>query len=86
LVVGETEPEKAYRSGYQHGAHQAFRAVENLLSPGDREIVRQWVEEDIYKWRLAGLRRESDRESSGLTEGAEPPTWRLGNLGRPNSN
>jgi hypothetical protein len=61
------DPEMSYRRGYQHGAFETFRAVEQFLDPVMREIVRTWIEKDINGWRIAATR-------------SRPPTWRLTNL------
>src|SRR5262249_41437925 len=50
--------------GYEHAAIETFHAVSRLLEPAAREILRTWVEDDIYVWRLSSMR-------------GYPPTWRL---------
>jgi hypothetical protein len=57
-------PEEAFRRGYEHAAIETFHAVSRFLEPAAREILRAWVEEDVYVWRLNSL---CDY----------PPTWRL---------
>jgi glycosidase len=61
------DTEMSYRRGYQNGAFEIFRAVEQFLDPATREVVRTWIEKDIDGWRIAALR-------------SRPPTWRLTNL------
>jgi hypothetical protein len=57
--------EEAFRRGYEHAAIETFHAVSRLLEPAAREILRTWVEDDVYVWRLNSLRNYP------------PPTWRL---------
>jgi hypothetical protein len=57
-------PEEAFRRGYEHAAIETFHAVRRLLEPAAREILRTWVEDDIYVWRHNSMR-------------GYPPTWRL---------
>jgi hypothetical protein len=57
-------PEEAFRRGYEHAAIETFHAVRRLLEPAAREILRTWVEDDIYVWRHNSMR-------------SYPPTWRL---------
>jgi hypothetical protein len=57
-------PEEAFRRGYEHAAIETFHAVSRFLEPTAREVLRVWVEEDVYVWRLNSL--------CGY-----PPTWRL---------
>ena len=57
-------PEEAFRRGYEHAAIETFHAVRRLLEPAAREILRTWVEGDIYVWRHNSMR-------------GYPPTWRL---------
>jgi hypothetical protein len=59
-----SDPETAYRRGYQHGARETFRAVEQWLDPATRTTVRKWIETDVQEWRL--------HPTLGT-----PPTWRL---------
>ena len=63
----KNDPEMSYRRGYQHGASETFRAVEQFLDPAMREVVRAWIEKDIDGWRIGAPR-------------SRPPTWRLTNL------
>jgi hypothetical protein len=54
MPVSETDdPEMSYLRGYQHGALETFRAVERFLDPATRKVVRTWIEDDIYAWRLS---------------------------------
>jgi len=63
------QAEMSYRIGYQDGAVQILRAVEQFLEPATLEVVRDWIEKDICPWRLNATRRY-------------PSTWRLGCLPR----
>ena len=57
-------PEEAFRRGYEHAAIEMFHAVSCFLEPAARQILRTWVEDDIYVWRHNSMR-------------GYPPTWRL---------
>src|SRR5262245_2846287 len=57
-------PEEAFRRGYEHAAIEMFHAVSQFLEPAARQILRTWVEDDIYVWRHNSMR-------------GYPPTWRL---------
>jgi len=50
-AIGMDDSKMAYRRGYQHGATETFRAVERFLDPGTREVLRAWIEKDVYVWR-----------------------------------
>ena len=59
------DPEMFYRRGYQDGALEMLRAVERLLDPATRQVVRSWIEQDINGWRLkAMLGRATDMAAS----------------------
>jgi len=60
-------PEASYRRGYQRGAADLFRALEEFLDPTAREIVRTWVQQDIELW-------QSESRLGDL------PTWRIRKL------
>ena len=62
--IERDRPEEAFRRGYEHAAIETFYAVSRFLEPAAREVLRAWVEEDVYVWRLNSL---CDY----------PPTWRL---------
>ena len=47
------EPEMSFRRGYQQGAIELFYAIERFLDPATREVVRAWIEKDVYIWRVA---------------------------------
>lgn len=85
LTYDQLDPEMSYRRGYQQGAWETFRKVQACLPPDVHDIIKLWIEKDLYEWRLANMRGESGRDSNGLTTGALPPTWRLGNLTHPRS-
>jgi hypothetical protein len=62
--IEKDSPEEAFRRGYEHAAIETFHAVSRLLAPAARDILRTWVEDDVYVWRLNSMR-------------GYPPTWRL---------
>ena len=66
-AIGIDDSEMAYRRGYRRGAAKAFLAVERFLDPATREVLRAWIETDVYVWR----------NNSVLSY---PPIWRLGTL------
>ena len=68
-AIGMDDSEMSYRRGYQHGAAKVFRAVERFLDPATREVLRAWIEQDVYGWRVKGML-------------GYPPIWRLSNLKR----
>jgi hypothetical protein len=57
-------PEEAFRRGYEHAAIEMFHTVSRFLEPAARDILRTWVEDDVYVWRHSSMR-------------GYPPTWRL---------
>jgi hypothetical protein len=59
--------EMSYRRGYERGAAETFEAVERLLDPRTREIVRAWIEKDVHGWRRKAML-------------GRPPIWRLAGL------
>jgi hypothetical protein len=63
----KSDPEMAYRRGYQDGALEMLRAVERFLDPATRNVAHDWIEHDVNGWRLKAM--------LGL-----PPTWRLTEL------
>ena len=72
-AIGEDDPGRSYRRGYQDGAVETFRAIERFLDVARREVVRTWIEQDVNDWRLKATL-------------SHPPTWRLNKLNAPNSN
>ena len=48
------DPESCYRRGFEHGAYLTFESAKHLFDsePG-RERLRQWVEVELRRWRLA---------------------------------
>jgi hypothetical protein len=64
------DPEASFRRGYEHAAIETFHALERFLDPSTREVLRTWIEEDVYVWRLNAVL-------------GYPPTWRLKMLARP---
>jgi len=68
--VEDDSPEMSFRRGYQHGVIDVFRAIERLLDPASREILKDWIEKDIYVWRTKAML-------------GYPPLWRLRRLAGP---
>ena len=67
------EPEMSFRRGYQQGAIDVFYAIERFLDPATREVLRAWIEKDVYIWRMEALL-------------SHPPIWRLRMLAGPKVN
>jgi hypothetical protein len=65
--VENDSPEMSFRRGYQHGVIDVFRAIERLLDPASRELLKDWIEKDIYVWRTKAML-------------GYPPLWRLRRL------
>ena len=63
----KTDPEMAYRRGYQDGASEMLQAIERFLDPAAQRIVGRWIKQDINGWRLKAML-------------GRPPTWRLNEL------
>jgi len=63
----KTDPEMAYRRGYQGGASEMLQAIERFLDPAAQRIARRWIKQDINGWRLKAML-------------GRPPTWRLNEL------
>ena len=59
------EEERAYRRGYQHGANEAFRAVEAFLTSSQKAAMSKWID------KLGALRRSGANlpRAPGFTEG-----------------
>src|SRR5215472_4130753 len=66
------EPEMSFRRGYQQGAIELFYAIERFLDPATREVVRAWIEKDVYIWRVKAML-------------GHPPNWRLNMISSPRS-
>ena len=75
------DPEMSYRRGYHQGAQQVLDAIKHFLPVRQSSIVDAWIAEDVCKWRVAGLKRESKRDHDGSTVMCKPPTGRLSNIG-----
>ena len=65
--VEDDSPEMSFRRGYQHGVIDVFRAIERLLDPATREVLKDWIEKDVYGWRTKAML-------------GHPPLWRLRRL------
>jgi hypothetical protein len=62
--IEKEDAEVAFRRGYEHGAIETFHAVERFLDPATRKVLRAWIEQDVYAWRIKAML-------------AYPPVWRL---------
>jgi hypothetical protein len=71
-LLEQDDPEISFRRGYEHGATEVFFAIERFLDPTTREVVRNWIEKDIYVWRMKAML-------------GYPPVWRLRMLAGPRS-
>jgi hypothetical protein len=65
--VENDEPEMSFRRGYQQGAIDVFYAIEQFLDPATREVLRAWIEKDVFMWRVKAML-------------GHPPNWRLNML------
>ena len=70
--IEQDDPETSFRRGYEHGAIETFHAIERFLDPATRDLLRAWIEKDIYVWRMEAML-------------GYPPTWRLRMLAGPRS-
>jgi hypothetical protein len=64
------DPEMSFRRGYEHGAIETFQSVERFLDPVTRQVLRAWIEKDVYTWRTNAML-------------SYPPVWRLRMLAGP---
>jgi len=62
--VEKESPEMMFRRGYEHGVIDTFRAIERFLDPATRDVLRAWIEKDVYIWRTKAML-------------GYPPIWRL---------
>ena len=53
--VEDDSPEMLFRRGYQRGAIDVLSAIERLLDPASRRILKDWIEKDIYVWRTKAM-------------------------------
>ena len=51
----KNDPEMSYRRGYQDGALEMLRSVEQFLDPAIRKVAQAWIEQDINGWRLKAM-------------------------------
>ena len=61
------EAEMSFRGGYQQGAIEVFYAIERFLDPTTREVLKAWIEKDVFMWRVKAML-------------SHPPNWRLNML------
>src|SRR5262249_6141862 len=74
------DPEMSYRRGYQQGASDLFDAIKPWLQAPEDAVLRDWINEDLLKWRLAAISGESRRDGSHITQECTPPTQRLNTI------
>ena len=67
-AIERDDPEMAYRRGYVQGVVETFHAVERFLDPATREGLQDWIEKDVFAWRMKAML-------------GYPPIWRLRMLG-----
>jgi hypothetical protein len=75
------DPEMSYRRGYHQRAQQVLDAIKHHLPMRQSSIVHAWIADDVLKWRVAGLKRESKRDHDGSTVMCQPPIERLSKIG-----
>ena len=65
VLEGDGSEEIAFRRGYQHGANEAFHAVEALLTPRQKTVMSKWID------KLGVLRRSAEElpRAPSLTKG-----------------
>jgi len=77
LMIEYDDPEMSYRRGFHQGAWLLFAAIEPYLPPDRAAAARDWIQKDVFAWRLKNMRGESSRGSSGeLTAQIFPPRMR----------
>jgi hypothetical protein len=69
-VLHRKTQEESFRRGYERAAIDTFHAIERFLDPSTREVLRTWIEKDIYVWRLNAML-------------GYPPIWRVKMLAAP---
>jgi len=75
-AIGEDDPGRSYRRGYQDGAVETFRAIERFLDVATREVVHTWIEQDELVFDAqCPLRVKSggDHQGVSLRMSALPP-------------
>jgi len=63
----DNEPEVSFRRGSQQGVIDMFCAIERCVDPATREVLRAWIEKDVFMWRVKAML-------------GHPPNWRLNML------
>ena len=66
----EVDEEMSFRRGYQQGAVEVFNAIERFLDPATRDVLKAWIEKDVFMWRTKAML-------------VHPPNWRLNMLAGP---
>jgi hypothetical protein len=71
------DPEMSYRRGFYQGAWILFEVMERYLPPARALAAREWIQKDVFGWRLKNMQGKSGREPSGeITAQIAPPTTR----------
>jgi hypothetical protein len=68
--IVQEDSEMSFRRKFEHGAIETFQSVQRVFDPGTREVLRAWIENDVYVWRTNSVL-------------SYPPIWRLGMLAGP---
>jgi hypothetical protein len=54
-AIERNDPEASYRRGYEQGAREAMRAMQQITSrPRALMVLSTWIEHLIYEWRYHG--------------------------------
>jgi hypothetical protein len=70
------DPEMCYRRGYQQGAYALYDAIAAYLPSDVRDQAQNWVNRELFSWRLKNMRGEQARYD-GITADLAPPDIRL---------
>jgi hypothetical protein len=49
--IVQEDPEMSFRRGYEQGAIETFQSIQRFVDPRTREVLRAWIEKDVYVWR-----------------------------------
>jgi hypothetical protein len=72
------DPEMSYRRGFAHGAQILYDQVKPYLSVSIADQVRDWMQRDIWEWRLKNLRGKITRRPGETPKGSfSPPDLKL---------
>ena len=53
--------EMCYRRGYEHGAWELLHSIEHLIPQSARDVARDWIRQDVKKWRADRMGGEAQR-------------------------